>query len=152
MNYRTGDLYYPVSVWLIDIFLIGPLFLVVGSSFIDKSFLLGGENRLLILLFMAVGMFYSLPTLALTYLIFRLALKYCLSRFYIEFLSCITSVAGVVLTFYFLNSTETAKLMLLYSLSTIVSFMVRRFKQQKAKRIQNNAKRTHAGQDLIPFL
>lgn len=118
------DMWYPVRVWVLDIFLLSPLVLAISATFQDKSYLWKQENWTILFIFMVVGMFLSLPTLAITYLALLFSIRQRLSTRVAEVFSCITANAGLITTFWLLRGSEALTLAILYVIATTISFLI----------------------------
>lgn len=109
---------YPYQNWILTI-IFGPFLWILYEIIFNGQ--KAGSMFEGIFIFIAVGLIYSLPILAINAIVFHLLIKINSSFFLIKFILITIGVIGIILTLKLLGGTLVLKLMFSYSISLIIT-------------------------------
>jgi hypothetical protein len=127
--------YYPYQNWILTI-IFGPVLWMLFEIIIN-----GQNARSMfegIFAFIALGIFYSSPSLVISVLVFKLLIKVNSTLIIIKFILICLGVIGIVLTFIIIGGTLVLKLTLSYSISLIISSLIIRLEIKDNLLVKND--------------
>ena len=131
---NNKDYFFPLRVWLLDLCVLSPIALMTMMA-VNGSEIFASDTPEFLGLVIVIGLAYSLPTLALIYLIYILCLRQNRDRRTTRVLCCAFCIAGVLLTFIFLFREDAYKFIFAYVVATIASFWIVPLKYQPIQEI-----------------
>lgn len=108
---------YPFQLWLTSVAGLAPL-LFIAIGIIEKSNNVGLES---IPAFVMIGLLFSLPMLALCYVIYMVLIRKLASAILIKVIVNLITIAGIFLTFHLIKGSMALMLSLIYSVSVILA-------------------------------
>lgn len=128
--------FYPLKLWLLSILIVAPLLLIVVSLILNSSEIKKPEDFFVVILFMLVGLVYSIPTCIVSFLFYKILARNLKSVFLIKFFLNAVVITGVFITFWIINGSEKLRFSLFYSASVIISSLLIRMKEPEKSVIE----------------
>jgi len=115
---------YPLQLWLTTIVVVAPVLIFFGSMIFDPSFLRDPNSLGVILLFIAFGLGYSLPTFLVSIIVFDIIARRIKSPLVIKMLLNFVSILGAFATFLIIGGSGAISGGLIYSTGIIISSLL----------------------------
>lgn len=120
-NSLHQDIFFPLKVWIVSISLIAPVFIFVAGAILGASFLFESDYYRFLLLFVWLGLFYSVPTFLVSWLVFLISVAKIESTILIKIVFDFIAITGMFITFYLLLDAVEWLYILIYGASVIAA-------------------------------
>lgn len=128
------DYFYPARVWLLDVCIVAPISLLVSLAIRGEN-VFGSDTPQVLKYVIIVGLLYSLPTLALMYIVYLICVRQERERNATKLICCVFCLAAILLTFLFLFREDAYQFIFPYAVATIVSFLIMPLKYHPGKQL-----------------
>jgi Sec-independent protein secretion pathway component TatC len=118
---------YPFQLWLTSVLVIAPIIIIVANLINSRNI----EELGVLPLFIAFGIFFSLPVLLICYFTYRLLIKRTSSALLIKIIINTITIIGVFTTFYVISGSMALILSLVYSGSVVISSLLFKIKERE---------------------
>jgi hypothetical protein len=112
---------FPLQVWLLSCGVISPLLLLILSWIKDSGAFSDSKYYLVLLYSILIGLFFSIPVLALMYFIQVLLFRTRMSILNIKILAVLFYILGLMVTIHFVLPGAEDVIYYIYLLGTILS-------------------------------
>ena len=119
---------YPFKLWLLAIVIVAPLLLFIWS-FVFKQNTFNTDDFKILIQFIPLALTFSIPTLFVCCFVFFGLSQTKLTNGQIKCWVAFTAITGATITLILLGGSRTLPVIILYSLSTIISSLLIRTKE-----------------------
>jgi Sec-independent protein secretion pathway component TatC len=121
---------YPIKHWLTSL-VIGPTIMIIYDTIYNSKLMNDAVG--VYFLFVAFGLFFSLPTFILYALTYNSIIKTDKSNFTIKTILIVLGILGIVVTFSLIKGTLTMKASIFYSIGLIIGSLFYKVRPKEIK-------------------